>query len=287
MIQEICRAKINLTLDILPDKRSDGYHEISTIMQTIKLADILELSEISSGIKFNMDASEIIGGEDIPTDEKNLVYRAAVAVSEFCGKNFGVSINLQKKIPTGAGLAGGSSDAAGVIRGMNRLFNLRLTNEELCKIAEKVGSDVPYCINGGTCLAEGRGEKLTRLPDLKNFSVVLVKPRGEISTAWAYKTFDELPEPEHLPTAEIVELLNGGEYETAFKKFANVFELVAVKKIPAIEKYKNKMIAAGAKVALMSGSGSSIFALTDKDNVEKIVSDIEGQGGQIFITETC
>jgi len=284
MIKENGRAKINLTLDIL-GVRADGYHELSTIMQTVELADELELRKISSGINLKMDASKIKGGEKISVDEKNLAWRAAVEFQKFCGKDFGVEISLIKKIPVAAGLAGGSTDAAAVIRGMNRLYELNLTESELCEIGGRVGSDVPFCVIGGTCLAEGRGEILTKLAPIKNFSVVLAKPEGEISTAWAYKTYDENPAKIHPPNAEIIEQFKRGEYDAAFKNFSNVFEDVAIKKIPVIVDLKSKMLAAGAKVALMSGSGATVFALTDENNVEKISASVEGTGVQIFITK--
>ena len=287
MVQEFARAKINLTLDILR-KREDGYHEVEMLMQTVELADAVELSKISAGIKLQVDAEKIFGGENIPDDEKNLAYKAAVAVQNYCGENFCVAINLTKKIPAAAGLAGGSADAAAVIRGMNKLFNLKLTVGEMCEIAAAVGSDVPFCIIGGTCLAAGRGEILTKLPDFKKYFVVLLKPRGEISTAWSYKTFDELPAEKisRPPTAEIIKLLDLGEYEKAFEKFQNVLEPVALKKFPAIERYKEKMLEAGAKFAMMSGSGPTIFALAeDEMTAKKIASSVEGQGLQIFITK--
>ena len=283
MIKENARAKINLTLDIL-GVREDGYHKLSTIMQTIALADDLELKK-SSGIILKMDASKIKGGEKISVDEKNLAWRAAVEFQKFCGKDLGVEISLIKKIPVAAGLAGGSTDAAAVIRGMNRLYELNLTERELCTIGERVGSDVPFCIIGGTCLAEGRGEFLTKLAPMKNFSVVLAKPDGEISTAWAYKTYDENPAEVHPPNAEIIAQLKRGEYDAAFKNFSNVFEAVAIKKIPAVAELKNKMLTAGAKVALMSGSGATVFALTDEQDVEKISASVADSGAQIFITK--
>ena len=283
MLRELARAKINLSLDIM-GVRADGYHEVSMIMQTIELADELEMKKISGGVKLFMDATEIIGGENIPIDEKNLAWRAALEVQKFCGKNLGVAIELKKKIPVAAGLAGGSADAAAVIRGINRLYELNLTANELCKIGGRVGSDVPFCIIGGTCLAEGRGEILTRLAPIKNFGVVLAKPRGEISTAWAYKTYDEKPATIHPPTEKIIEQLEREEYDAAFKNFSNVLENVALKKIPAIADCKSKMLAAGAKVALMSGSGPTIFALTDDDSTaKKIAANVDA--AQIFITK--
>jgi len=285
MVRENARAKINLTLDIL-GIRADGYHEVSMIMQAIELCDTVEL-EKSSGISLKMDTSKIIGGENIPCDEKNLAWKAAMAFQKFCGKNFGVEISIVKKIPMAAGLAGGSTDAAAVIRGMNRLYETNLTENELCKIGEQVGSDVPFCIIGGTCLAEGRGEILTRLAPIKNFSVVLAKPDGEISTAWAYKTYDENPAKTHPPNNEIIKQFERGDYDAAFKNFYNVLENVALKKFPAIADLESKMLAAGAKVALMSGSGPTVFALTDEQHVKKISASVEDSGAQIFITKIC
>ena len=277
-MKELARAKINLTLDIL-GTRADGYHEVSMIMQTIELADELELRKISGGVKLSMT-----GGENIPVDEKNLAWQAAIEFQKFCGQNLGVEINLIKKIPTAAGLAGGSADAAAVIRGMNKLYEINLSEENLCEIGAAVGSDVPFCIVGGTCLAEGRGEILTRLSPLKNFSVVLAKPQGEISTAWAYKTYDENPAKVHPPNKKIIAQLERRDYDAAFKNFSNVLEGVAVKKIPAIAALKSKMLAAGAKVALMSGSGATVFALTDEAHVEKISASVD-DSAQVFITK--
>ncbi len=285
MVKETARAKINLTLDIL-GVRSDGYHEVSMIMQTIELADEVGLKKISGGISLKMDTSEIIGGEKIPLDEKNLAWRAAVEFQKFCGKNFGVEINIKKKIPIEAGLAGGSTDAAAVIRGMNRLYETNLTEEELCKIGMQIGADVSFCIIGGICLAEGRGDTLTRLDPIKKFNVVLAKPDGGISTAWAYKTYDDNPTEKRIPNDKIIEHFKRGEYDAAFKYFSNALEKVAAQKIPAIAELKSKMLAAGAKAVSMSGSGSTIFALTDEQGVEKIAESVENLGAQIFITKT-
>lgn len=284
MIEETARAKINLTLDIL-GLRADGYHEVSMIMQAIELADAVELRKISRGVRLKMDATQIMGGENIPTDEKNLAWRAAVAFQKFCGKDLGVEISIAKRIPVAAGLAGGSTDAAAVLRGMNRLYETNLTDAELCKIGERIGSDVPFCIIGGTCLATGRGEVLTPLTPIKNFSVVLAKPHGEISTAWAYTTYDENPAEVHPPNKEIINQLERGDYDAAFKNFSNVLESVTVKKIPAIADYKNKFLAAGAKVALMSGSGPTVFALTDEPTAKKISESVDDTAAQIFITK--
>ena len=274
MVKEFARAKINLTLDIL-GKRADGFHEVEMIMQTLELADIIELETADEIIL------KISGNDSLPTDEKNLAYRAAVEVQNFCGKKFGVTITLTKKIPSAAGLAGGSSDAAAVIRGLNKLYNLNLSVAEMLEIGAKIGSDVPFCVIGGTCLAYGRGEKLKRLNDLDIFDVVLIKPQGEISTAWAYKTYDENPAAIHPPNAEIIKLLDEKNFTEAFKKFSNVLEPVAVQKVPEIATYKKFLQENGAKVAMMSGSGSTVFAFIDNFDAEKFSGD-----AQIFITKT-
>ncbi|MBQ9487509.1 MAG: 4-(cytidine 5'-diphospho)-2-C-methyl-D-erythritol kinase [Selenomonadaceae bacterium] len=287
MIMELARAKINLTLDILK-LREDGYHEVEMIMQTIGLADEVELTRIKSGIAFTMDTTQILGGENIPADERNLAYRAVLAMQEYCKRDFGVKVHLIKKIPAAAGLGGGSADAAAVIRGMNWLYDLNLNINELCLIGEKIGSDVPFCVVEGTFLAKGRGEILRELAPFKNYAVILLKPNFEIATAWAYKTFDTLDAAkiQHPQTYKIIEMFRMRDFDTVFKYFANVLEPVAEKVFPDLESYKVKLIKAGAKVALMSGSGPTIFALADKADVDRIVASVQDLPAQIFITET-
>jgi 4-diphosphocytidyl-2-C-methyl-D-erythritol kinase len=261
-------------------KRADGFHEVEMIMQTLELSDIIELETADEIIL------KISGNDSLPTDEKNLAYRAAVEVQKFCDKNFGVAITLTKRIPSAAGLAGGSSDAAAVIRGLNKLYNLNLSVADMLEIGAKIGSDVPFCVIGGTCLASGRGETLTPLKDLKTFDVVLIKPQGEISTAWAYKTYDENPAKVHPPNAEIIRLLEKNDYGAAFKKFSNVLEPVAIQKIPEISTYKKFLQDSGVDFAMMSGSGSTVFALTDKTTAENILKNFSDETAQIFITKT-
>ncbi len=278
MEKERAYAKINLTLDIT-GRRVDGYHEVSMIMQSIALADELEIEKTSGGIKLQVE-----GGLNIPTDGRNLVWRAAEEFCKYVGMIANVSIKLTKKIPSAAGLGGGSSDAAAVIRAMNRLYETKLSEEQLCEIGMRVGSDVPFCIVGGTCLAEGRGERLTQLAPLKNFYVVLAKPEAEISTAWAYKTYDEEPAQNHPPNMEIIRLLEQDKYSEAFGKFANVLEPIAIKLCPEILAIKSKMMELGAEVALMSGSGSTVFALTEeKTTAEKIAATINDC--EVFVTQ--
>ena len=286
MITINANAKINLTMDIL-DKRSDGYHEIKSIMQTIELADIIEIAKIDKGIKIDLDAAEVPGGETLPANEDNLAYRAAKAMIDEYNLNSGIFIRLQKKIPISAGLAGGSADAAAVIRGMNKLFDLHLSTDELCAVGEKVGSDVPFCIIGGTCLVYGRGEKLKRLPDIPPTPIVLVKPRGAIPTEWAYKTYDKDKSADHPDTDAICEALNIYDYEATFELLFNVFEHVAVKKYPAIVQYKEKMIEVGAVAAVMSGSGPTVLCVAKTQNdAINIAETFKDSGAQIFVTRT-
>jgi 4-diphosphocytidyl-2-C-methyl-D-erythritol kinase len=206
-------------------------------------------------------------------------------VKKFCKKDFGAAITLTKNIPVSAGLGGGSSDAAAVIRGLNQLYDLNLSVKDMCKIGAPIGSDVPFCIKGGTCLASGRGEKLKQLKDLETFEVVLIKPSKGVPTELAYKMYDENPATEHPPTAEIVKLLNKKNYEEAFKKFANVFEPILCKKNSFIKSYRYFLQKCNVKYTGMSGSGSTVFALTDETTAQKIRKNFTGRA-QIFITKT-
>ena len=176
-------AKINLTLDIL-GTRDDGYHEVAMVMQEVSLHDNLYMEKTDGGIELE------IPGSDLPADNTNLCYRAAALLMEERGLNAGVKITLDKHIPIAAGLAGGSSDAAAVLKGMNQLYGLKLSEEKLCELGARLGSDIPFCIMGGTMLSTGRGEILERLPDFPEVDIVLAKPKVGVSTAWAYKTYD-------------------------------------------------------------------------------------------------
>ena len=279
-------AKINLTLDIL-GTRADGYHEVEMIMQSIALADTVELTKIDKGIKLEIDASAVASGDTLTTDNQNLAYRAAQLMLDEYKIESGVFIRLTKKIPIAAGLAGGSTDAAAVIRGINKLFNLHLTSDELCAIGSKIGSDVPFCIVGGTCLAYGRGEKLKRLPDLPAIPIILIKPRGAIPTAWAYKEYDSDKSTEHPDTNAICEAFNIYDYEAAFELLFNVLERVAVKKCPAILQFKEKLIEADVIAAMMSGSGPTVFGIAKTQNdAVKIADSFKNNGAQVFVTET-
>ena len=277
------QAKINLTLDIL-GKRPDGYHDVSMVMQSIGLADTLRFCKTSAGSGIKL-VSDLPG---LPGDERNLAYKAAKLVMESCGIEDGVAIELTKRIPIAAGLAGGSADAAAVIRALNELFSLQLSVADLCALGEKIGSDVPFCICGGTMLAEGRGELLTRLPDMPECHVVLAKPPADVSTAWVYQNYRAENAGSHPQTAAIVECLKAGDLGGISKLLCNVLESVTIRRYAEIAAYKKRMCEGGAMASLMSGSGSTVFCLApDEKTAEGIAADLRsGTDAQVFVTKT-
>ena len=251
------KAKINLTLDIL-GKRPDGYHEVAMIMQSIALHDTLSLEKAREGIGLKINVPWM------KADESNLVWKAAALVQERCGLKGGVNIHLTKRIPVAAGLAGGSADAAAVLRGMDRLFGLGLSDEELCAMGAELGSDIPFCLMGGTMLSTGRGEVLRRLKGMPTAWVVLAKPRVSVSTAWAYQNYDEQGAERH-PDNDLVEKkIIAQDLKAMAPLLCNVLESVTIKKYEVIERYKKLMMEKGALVSMMSGSGPTVFGLTAK-----------------------
>lgn len=256
-------AKINLGLDIIR-RREDGYHEVRMIMQTIQLCDQVCVRETKS--------KTIKGKSNIPwlpVNEKNLVYKAARLLLDEFQIDRGVWIDLQKKIPMAAGLAGGSSDAAAVMMAVNELFSLGLSKEELMERAVKIGADVPYCIMGGTALAEGIGEKLTCLPEAPKCYVLLVKPDIDVSTKFVYTNL-KANELKHHPDIEAqIHALEQGDLKLLALKMENVLETVTVTACPVIEQIKQKMIQLGAVNAMMSGSGPTVFGLFEEEEKAK------------------
>jgi len=251
-------AKINLTLDILY-KRPDGYHELETVMQSIELHDILELTRTGGEITFSADSN------DVPTGPRNLAWQAAALLKAETGCRFGVRIKLKKFIPIAAGLGGGSADAAAVLAGLNRIWELDLSKKELAFIGGKIGSDVPFCIYGGAALARGRGELVTPLKQAPVLSLVLVKPPFGLSTAEVYRKFSEggcragaFKRVDTEGMVRAVELRDG--FSVALF-LANALEPVVVEMKPEIAVIKEKLLYAGALGALMSGSGPTVFGV--------------------------
>lgn len=268
-------AKINLSLDILR-KRKDGYHELKMIMQTVSLYDEIYIEKSDTiSIECNKD--------DIPLNNKNLAWKAADAFFNYTSINSGCKIKLIKHIPDGAGLGGGSSDAATVLLALNEIYNTNITNEELINIAVKIGADVPFFILKGTYLAEGIGEKLTKIENNTDPYILIHKPSFSISTKWAYENL-KLDNKNNYNVDKIVENLKDKNYN--FKDIFNYLEDVSVSKYPQINDIKNKMKYYGATAALMSGSGSSVFGIfTDKNAAQTAFESFEKN--TVFLAKFC
>ena len=279
-------AKINLTLDIL-GTREDGYHEVAMIMQEISLHDTLSVGKINQGISLTI----VIEGQqgNLPADESNLCWKAAALVQKEYNLQEGVEIHLTKRIPMAAGLAGGSADAAAVLKGMNHLFRLGMTEARLCELGARLGSDIPFCIMGGTMLATGRGEVLTRLPSFPRLSVVLAKPPVGVSTAWAYKTYDAGYDGPHPDNEAMLEAIHGGDAHKAAGLLCNVLEGVTETEHPVIADYKSLMMEHGAMASMMSGSGPTVFGLVrEKQQAWHLADTLKKYDGEagVFVAET-
>lgn len=248
-------AKINLSLDVLR-RKENGYHELKMIMQQISLKDIVTITETEkSEIKI------ICNNPNVPTDQRNIAYKSASLLSERYNKNTGLVIEIEKNIPVSAGLAGGSTNAAAVLVGLNEIWNLQLTKEELMAIGLELGADIPFCIMGGTALAEGIGEKLTPLPSFKNKQILLVNPDISVSTADVYKNLD-IDNIKNRPQTELlIEAIERDDQQELAKNMKNVLESVTLKQLPVIKEIKKMMIANGAIGSLMSGSGATVFGI--------------------------
>lgn len=250
-------AKINLGLDVVR-RRDDGYHEVRMIMQTINLYDqILITRTAKPGIQIETNLSFL------PVNENNLVYKAAALLMDEFGIRDGVFVKLGKRIPVAAGMAGGSSDAAAVLYGMNRMFHLNLSKRELMKLGVKLGADVPYCIMRGTALAEGIGEKLTPLPPMPKCYVVIAKPGISISTRYVYEHLDANHLSRHAPIGRQLKALRAGDLEGVVRNMENVLETVTLPEYPVVAELKDRLMAEGALGAMMSGSGPTVFGLFD------------------------
>lgn len=249
-------AKINLALDVT-GRLENGYHTLRMIMQTISLCDEVIIQKTRGGIEILCDSP------DIPCDERNICHRAAEEFfrSTGFGKHDGVRIDIKKRIPAGAGLAGGSSDAAAVLKGLNELYRTGLNLDELAEIGIKCGADVPFCLYGGTCLAEGIGEKLTRLPSFGGVHAVVVKPGFSVSTAWVYGNYDIGSPKEHPDIETIVSAIEARDIAMVAREMKNVLESVTAAKYPVITDIKNSLVDLGAAGSIMSGSGPSVFGL--------------------------
>ena len=250
-------AKINLGLDVLR-KREDGYHEVRMIMQTIQMYDLLDIRKKEEpGISLSTNLPYV------PSDERNLVYKAAKLLMDEFDIKEGLSMKLTKFIPVAAGMAGGSSDAAAAFVGVNRLFRLGLSEEELMKRAVQVGADVPYCVMRGTALAEGIGEKLKRLPKVPECYVLVGKPGINVSTKLAYENLHLDQIQSHPDIDGMISDIENQDLHSLTAKMQNVFEPGIISQYPVIQEIKDLMEANGALKAMMSGSGPTVFGIFD------------------------
>lgn len=275
-------AKINLGLDVT-GRRKDGYHEVRMIMQTIQIYDrifIQKIKEPEIQVKTNLFY--------LPENENNLVYKAAKLLREEFQISSGVRIELQKFIPVAAGMAGGSSDAAAVLYGMNRMFHLGLSDQELMKRGVKLGADVPYCIMRGTALAEGIGEKLTKLPPVPKCRVLIAKPPISVSTKFVYENLKLGENTVHPDIDRLIQDIENGSLHDMAAHMGNILESVTIPNYPVIDKIKHQMIESGALNAMMSGSGPTVFGLFDDETKAENAYRQMREGNlakQVYLTE--
>ncbi len=288
-------AKINLSLDVT-GRRDNGYHDVRMVMQSINLYDELTICRVP--------CNETEGGNDapdkngritiesdttaVPLNEDNLIYKAAKLIMDECGIKDGVRIVLKKNIPVAAGMAGGSTDAAAVFKGMNSLFELGLEQERLCAMGVKIGADVPYCIMGGTALSEGIGEILTPMRAMPGCIILIAKPDISVSTGYVYTAFDSLKEKMHPDVDAMISAIDMGDIREVSKLLGNSLEGVTQEEYPIIKEIKQIMLGNKALGALMSGSGPTVFGLYDDraqaEETAKMLRQLSGIK-DIFVTE--
>jgi len=275
------RAKINLALDVCR-RLENGYHEVKMVMQTVDLYDELEFKKRTDpDIILSVNSRDYLG--DL---ENNLVFQAAKLMRQQYGIRQGVEIKLKKNIPVAAGMAGGSTDAAAVFHGMNEMFELGMSEDEMCTLGVKIGADVPYCIKGGTALAEGIGEMLTRLPDTPGCMVLIAKPNIDVSTKFVYENLHAEKLDCHPDIDGMRAAIEAGDLRGVARRMGNVLETVTVKAYPVIGEIKEAMMKKGAWNALMSGSGPTVFGIFGEEEEARAAYDeIAGANlaGQIFL----
>ena len=274
-------AKINLGLDVVR-RREDGYHEVRMIMQTIHLYDRLDIKKTrDADIKIQTNLSFL------PVNENNLVYKAGRLLMDEFGITDGVSVKLDKRIPVAAGMAGGSTDAAAMLFGMNRIFGLGLSKKQLMERGVKIGADVPYCIMRGTALAEGIGEQLSALPPMVKCPVLIAKPQISVSTKFVYQNLKLDDETIHPDIDRLIGDIEAKNLHSIAEHMGNVLETVTIPNYPVIDEIKKHMTAHGAVGAMMSGSGPTVFGLFDDEETAKAAYKAmraSGLAKQVYLT---
>ena len=276
-------AKINLGLEVVR-RLPNGYHEVRMIMQTVGICDVLTFRKASSGIHLTVD------NEELPTDGNNLIYKAARLLLDAAGIDSGVSITLEKHIPIAAGMAGGSTDAAAALLGINELYEIGYDIDALKQLGVKIGADVPYCIQGGTALAEGIGEILSTLPAPPECHLVIAKPDIHVSTKFVYENLKANELEIHPDIDGMIEGLKKGDLKAITARLGNVLETVTIPAYPIVDTIKKAMLKSGAEGALMSGSGPTVFGIfTESDKAKLAAREIElsGLAKQVFVTVFC
>ncbi|MBN1050844.1 4-(cytidine 5'-diphospho)-2-C-methyl-D-erythritol kinase [Clostridium botulinum] len=273
-------AKINISLDVI-GKREDGYHLLKMIMQNIDLYDIVQVEKIPNGIKLKCNKPYV------PTDERNLAYKAAKLFKETYDIKSGIYINIEKNIPVSAGLAGGSTDAAAVLKIMNKMFNINVPQSELMDLGLKLGADVPYCICGGTALCEGIGEKVTKLKPFTDKILVVVKPPFGVSTKEVYKAFDLSKVIFHPKTNELISNIEKNNIDFIANNMKNLLENVTLGRYKIISTIKEEINTCGASGSMMSGSGPTVFGFFDDIlKAQKCYEKMKEKYVDVFITRT-
>ncbi|GGG33266.1 4-diphosphocytidyl-2-C-methyl-D-erythritol kinase [Lysinibacillus alkalisoli] len=269
-------AKINLTLDVL-HKRNDGFHEVEMIMTTVDLADRIKLEN-------REDGEILIATTDqfVPNDQRNFAYQAAQLLQTKYGVKQGVTITIEKEIPIAAGLAGGSSDAAATLRGLNTLWKLNLSLDRLAELGAQIGSDVSFCVYGGTALATGRGEKIQEIAAPPSCWVVLAKPKIGVSTAEIYGGL-QIDQVKHPNTQAMLEAIDNDDYEGMCQNLGNALEQVTFHLYPEVVSLKEQIKRFGADAVLMSGSGPTVYGLVDTElRVSRIVNGLRGFCDEVY-----
>ena len=261
-------AKVNYALEVR-GVREDGYHEISTVMQSISLADEVEIERAGSGFELVVEPE----GTQLGPAEENTVYKAWARFWELTGNRLPARIRLRKEIPVGAGLGGGSADAAAVLVGLNELFGLGLNDAELRKIGLQVGADVPFCIGGGTALGEGVGEVLSSLPAPPPHHLVTAKPAAGAETAWIYRAYDERQLVESSSVAPVIKALRAGDLNTLAYAIGNDLAPVTQDHIPEVQELEGQLLRAGALGVAMSGTGTAVYGIFASEEAARAAED--------------
>ena len=274
-------SKINLGLDVVR-RREDGYHEVRMVMQTIHLYDQLLIQKSETpGIQIHSNLSFL------PVNENNLVYKAGKLLMDEFDIHTGLSVELNKRIPVAAGMAGGSTDAAAMLYGMNQLFGLKLKRKDLMERGVQIGADVPYCIMRGTALAEGIGEKLSSLPPMVKCPVLIAKPAVSVSTKFVYQNLKLNEQTPHPDIDALITDIRNSDLDNICADMGNVLETVTIPNYPVIAQIKEQMLKSGAKASMMSGSGPTVFGLFgDEETARRARAEMKASGlaKQVYLT---